>query len=159
MNTTKIESSSQEIDSGNTASSQGGASKGFEDENHASLSKDLVFELLKNERRRRVLKILEKQNETTLSTLAEEIAAKENGTEKRLLSSSQRKRVYIALYQCHLPKLDDAGVVEFEQARGTVEMIDRADQLFSYLYLDGNDNKPDERSFSSLVRKTVDWIR
>lgn len=95
---------------------------------------DLRYELLKNRRRRRVLEYLEDEaDSTTLGTLAEHLAAEENDKPVAALTSSERKRVYICLYQCHLPKLDDAGVVEFDNDRGTVERSDRASELSSYL--------------------------
>lgn len=100
------------------------------------LPKDVIFELLSAERRRLVLDYLaENGGETTLGDLADHVAAKENGIEPQLLSSKQRKRVYIALYQCHLPKLDDTNVIDFESARGTVILRPEADALFHYLEL------------------------
>jgi hypothetical protein len=65
--------------------------------------------------------------------MAEYIAAKENGIETRAVSSSQRKRVYIGLYQCHLPKLADAGVVDFDKDRGDIALRSEAAQLDAYL--------------------------
>ncbi|QWC20762.1 hypothetical protein KI388_01090 [Halorubrum sp. 2020YC2] len=53
--------------------------------------------------------------------MAEQIAAWENGIDTAEISSSERKRVYTALQQSHLPKMDDAGVVEFNKDRGVVE--------------------------------------
>lgn len=101
-----------------------------------SLPLDIVFGLLSTERRRQVLRYLRDETEsTTLGTLAEHIAALENDKPERLLSSTERKRVYVALYQCHLPKLDDANVIEFEKSRGTVERGVNADQLDRYLSL------------------------
>lgn len=100
----------------------------------SELPKDAVFSLLSSKRRRRVLEYLtEEEAQTTLSDLAEHIAALENDTEVRLLTSQQRKRVYVALFQCHLPKMDDAAVVDFEQSGGTVELGPAADQLLAYL--------------------------
>jgi hypothetical protein len=99
-----------------------------------SLSKDTVFELLKNQRRRNALTFLrEEEGETTLSDMAEHIAAKENGIDVQALTSSQRKRVYIGLYQCHLPKMASAGVVEFDKNRGTIRLMPEADQLEQFL--------------------------
>lgn len=101
------------------------------------LPKDVVFGLLSAKRRRRVLEFMaENGDETTLSDLADHIAALENDTEIRLLSSQQRKRVYVALYQCHLPKMDDADVIDFDHSRGTVERRPEADQLYAYLEID-----------------------
>ncbi|WP_408957952.1 ArsR family transcriptional regulator [Natrinema sp. 74] len=101
------------------------------------LSKDVIFELLKNRRRREVLAYLLEADETvTLGELAEQIAAWENDTEVNALSSDQRKRVYVALYQTHLPKMDDAGIVEYDQDRGLISLSDNADLLMMYLDTD-----------------------
>jgi hypothetical protein len=65
--------------------------------------------------------------------MAEFIAAKENDITVQQLSSSQRKRVYIGLYQCHLPKMDAAGVVDFDKNRGTIVLNPSADQFEPFL--------------------------
>lgn len=104
------------------------------DDEDDDLSKDVIFEILKNQRRRYVLQYLEMASgPVRLGELAEEVAAWENDTEVSKLSSKQRKRVYVGLYQGHLPKMDDAGVVEFNQDRGIVELTDRAEQLRTYM--------------------------
>jgi hypothetical protein len=99
------------------------------------LSLSTTFELLKNRRRRETISyLLDHDGQSTLSDLAEHIAALENGIEVVQLSSDQRKRVYIGLYQCHLPKLDKAGVIDFDKNRGTVLLKESvADQLVPYL--------------------------
>ena len=97
------------------------------------LSTDQVFMLLKNERRRRTLSILATDEETTLSDLAERIAAMENDTTPEALSSSERKRVYVSLYQCHLPKLAECDVIEFDSSRGDVSRTPKAATLEAYL--------------------------
>ncbi|WP_138004366.1 DUF7344 domain-containing protein [Halalkalirubrum salinum] len=85
-----------------------------------------VFEILKNDRRRMVIEYLKNQEDgcATLDVVAEHIAAIENGVDVSQISSSQRKRVYIGLYQCHLPKMDEYGVVDYEKSRGTIELKD-----------------------------------
>ncbi|GAB3664449.1 DUF7344 domain-containing protein [Halopiger thermotolerans] len=104
-----------------------------------SLSKDVIFELLKNRRRREVLTyLLEADDTVTLGELAEQIAAWENDTDVNALSSDQRKRVYVALYQTHLPKMDDAGIVEYDQDRGLISLADNADLLMMYLDTDSH---------------------
>ena len=97
-------------------------------------SLDLVFTILKNSRRRKVIEYLRERDEgSTMSDLAEHIAAIENDTEPRMLTSKQRKRVYVALYQCHLPTMDDADVVDFDADRGTVEFGEKAREFEAYL--------------------------
>jgi DNA-binding transcriptional ArsR family regulator len=115
------------------------------------LSKDVIFELLKNRRRREVLAYLLEADETvTLGELAEQIAAWENDTEVSALSSDQRKRVYVALYQTHLPKMDDAGIVEYDQDRGLISLSDNADLLMMYLDTDTHQQDRWDRWYAGL---------
>lgn len=88
-----------------------------------SIPKDDLFHLLQNARRRAVLRYFAThpdQEEFNMRTVAEAIAAWENEIPVEQLSSDQRQRVYIALYQSHLPKLDDYGVIEYNQPRGLI---------------------------------------
>jgi hypothetical protein len=87
-------------------------------------SADDIFHLLQNSRRRDVLAYLEETEQTTLRELAEHIAASENGVSVAGLRSAQRKRVYISLYQTHLPKLAAHGVIDYDKSRGTVALRD-----------------------------------
>jgi hypothetical protein len=97
--------------------------------------------VLKNSRRREVLKYLNgREGSVSLSDLAEHVAAIENDTTVKALSSSQRKRVYVGLYQCHLPKMDDMDIVNFDQNRGRIELAANADQLDDYLDTDTEQN-------------------
>mgnify|MGYP000099501693 CR=1 FL=1 len=96
-----------------------------------------VFDVLKNDRRRAVIRYLhEHGGSAELSDLAEHVAARENDTSVRRLTSQERKRVRIALYQCHLPRMDALGVVDFDNDRGTVALRDAASQVQVYLDLD-----------------------
>lgn len=102
----------------------------------AELSKGEIFDLLKNGRRRKVIAYLrEHDGYTSLNDLAEYIAAEENDIDVRQLSSDQRKRVYIGLYQCHLPKMDSLGVVDYDKNRGTIELQASVTQLLEYMDL------------------------
>lgn len=98
------------------------------------LSDDDVFELLYNRRRRAVVcHLREWGGSGSVGDLAERIAADENDTTVRGLSSYERKRVYVALYQNHLPRMDDLGVVDYDKNRGTVEFRVPAGRLEPYL--------------------------
>lgn len=94
-----------------------------------------LFSLLRNSRRRRALRYLFTTDDgtATIGELSEHIAAIENDTETSLVSSKQRKRVYIGLYQTHLPQLAALGVIEYERSRGTVMILDKAEQLKPHL--------------------------
>lgn len=95
---------------------------------------DELFTVLSNQRRRNVLVYLNEHSGTTvLSDLHREVAAWENDTTVAAVSSAERQRAYVPLYQLHLPKLDAYGAIEYDQSRGTIERLDRADQFDAYL--------------------------
>ena len=98
------------------------------------LSEDQIYHLLQNERRRYVLRYLHgSDGQESMRDIAEQVAAWENDSTVQAITSSERQRVYIPLYQSHLPKLDEEGIIEYDQSRGTVEKTDMADVLYDYL--------------------------
>lgn len=131
------------------AETTGGVQNAPEQQEPEQLSKDIVFEILKNQRRRDALHYLKVNGgEAKLGDMAEFIAAKENNIDINALSSSQRKRVYIGLYQCHLPKMDSAGIVDFDKNRGDITLLDSAQQLETYL--DGDVGGSEESSEATV---------
>lgn len=83
---------------------------------------DLVFDVVRNHRRRWVCRYLcDVSTRTDLGTLSEFIAGIENDQDDWGVSSVERKRVYISLYQSHLPRMNDVGAVVFDADRKTVE--------------------------------------
>ena len=98
------------------------------------LTQDVLFDLLQNERRRLAIQCLRANGgEAALGDIAEHVAAVEQDTTVAGLASQERKRVYAALYQSHLPKLDRAGVVTYDRAAGTVGLGPAAGQVSAYL--------------------------
>jgi DNA-binding transcriptional ArsR family regulator len=104
----------------------------------SGLSRDVLFDLLRNRRRRLVMRYLGEHDRAEIGELAEHVAAVENGTDPEALSSSERKRVYVSLYQSHLPKLAEAEVIDYDKERGTVGRSPSADLLDRYVEPDGN---------------------
>ncbi|WP_266081769.1 DUF7344 domain-containing protein [Haladaptatus caseinilyticus] len=101
------------------------------------LSKDKIFHLLQTPRRRYVLRYLQEYDGTVqMRDIAEQVAAWENNTTLQELTSDQRQRVYIPLYQSHLPKLDEEGIIQYDQSRGTVKRTEVADQFDQFLLID-----------------------
>ncbi|ELZ01495.1 hypothetical protein C482_06964 [Natrialba chahannaoensis JCM 10990] len=98
------------------------------------LTEDELFELLSNRRRRHILHTLITETEQVdIGTLSQEIAAEEDELAFDEVSSSDRKRVYTALQQSHLPKMDNAGVLEFNRDRGTVEATPALEDIEIYI--------------------------
>ena len=77
---------------------------------------------------------------STVGEMAEHIAAVENDTTVQQISSYERKRVYVGLYQNHLPMMDNVGVLEYDKNRGTVQLRACATQLEPYLELTDEPN-------------------
>lgn len=95
--------------------------------NSQQLEKDEIFEVLSNGRRRQLLFLLYTDPDVTkLSDLAREIANREaNGT----ADNDQYKRLYISLYQTHVPKLEEYGIVTYDPDTKEVELTDRIEQI------------------------------
>lgn len=108
---------------------------GFDGGSTTDLSKDDLFDVLANQRRRFVVHLLKtgEERRVPIGEMAEQVAAWENGIDTVEISSKQRKCVYTALQQSHLPKLDETGLVEFNRNRGTVEPTETLNNVDVYL--------------------------
>lgn len=139
QNDTRVQTEQNE--SSRNESSQNESSRNeSSDEAVSSLDLNEVFHILQNERRRNVLRYLEDadgEDVVEMRDIAVQIAAWENDTTVQQLHSDQRQRVYIALYQSHLPKLDELGVIRYNKPRGFVEPTPLLDEVLGYL------NQPD----------------
>src|SRR6056297_874967 len=100
------------------------------------LTRDDIFHVLQCRRRRLVLKYLQEYDgdgPARMGDIAEHIAAVEHDTTVEALQSQERQRVYIALYQSHLVKMDKVGVISYNQSRGYVEPTPLADRFTDYI--------------------------
>lgn len=90
-------------------------------------SLDEIFELLANQRRRESLYVLvRREGPITVTELGDEVASVVEATPERVAT---------ALYHVHLPKLADAGVVEYDVETGTVRLTDAFDRFHRYLHV------------------------
>ncbi|ELY54009.1 DUF7344 domain-containing protein [Natronolimnohabitans innermongolicus] len=91
-----------------------------------------IFDLLSNHRRRYAIHYCKQADEpVTLGDLAEHVAAWELDKEVEEITSAERKRVYTSLQQTHLPTLERAEMIEFDNR--TIELTDEAAELDVYL--------------------------
>jgi hypothetical protein len=98
------------------------------------LSKDEIFEILSNRRRRYALHCLKQQNQgVALGEVSEQVAAWETDKTVRDVDTAERKRVYTSLQQCHLPQMDKKGVVNFEREEGVIELGEAAEDVDVYM--------------------------
>lgn len=77
---------------------------------------DMVFDILGTSRRRSVIRYLETNpGPIAIGELADYIAAQEYDKTTEEVTQNERKRVYVSLYQSHLPKMTAADVIAYEQ--------------------------------------------
>lgn len=96
--------------------------RGGVDEAGPGPDEDDLFEVLSNRRRRYAVHAIKQEGEAVdLGDIAERVASWEYDVERAELSYDERKRVYTALQQSHLPKMDDAGIVAYDKDRGVIE--------------------------------------
>lgn len=121
-------------------------------ESSGELSPDVVFEILSSRRRRMVLYILRQEGDTaTVNELAERIASLENDIPVKQLTSQQQKRVYVSLYQTHLPKLDATGIIDYDADEGEVALTSRANEMNAYLTQTSTSTYPWKLHYAGLV--------
>jgi predicted transcriptional regulator len=97
-------------------------------------SQDELFDVLSNRRRRYAVHALKREHgPVELGDVAEQVAAWEYDVDVEQVSYDERKRVYTALQQSHLPMMDNAGVVEFDKNRGTVEATSALEDVEVYM--------------------------
>ena len=78
------------------------------------LTKDEIYQLLSNQRRRDILTHVLGSGEITKTELTDVLTELESGEN---YDSDERKRVLVSLHQVHLPKLADMDVIEYENER------------------------------------------
>lgn len=120
------------------------------------LSRDDVFEVLGNSRRRRMLRFLDSvDGPVSVRELVTDVAADEEGVSRQALSQEQYKRVHVASLQTHLPKLDSVGVIHYDRDERTVELTEAASTLLPHLEFDGLHNWVPVDVFESPAGVTV----
>ncbi|MFB6082652.1 MAG: hypothetical protein ABEJ94_00215 [Halorientalis sp.] len=120
------------------------------------LSTETIFETLSNRRRRYTLHYLKRLGEpVTIRDLSEQLAAWENEIEREQVKPKERKRLYTALHQTHLPKMDRLGVVEYDSDRGVVALTETIDQFDIYFDLVAADDIPWSQFYLALGSVTT----
>ena len=107
----------------------------LETDTREGIHRDHLFNLLGNSRRRAVLRyITESDSELfTLGEISEKVAAYQQGVSVEALDSDERKRVYVALYQTHLDKLDEHDILDYNKDRGLVQPDENLEIAAHYL--------------------------
>jgi hypothetical protein len=110
---------------------------------HEELTQEVAFQALCNERRRGVIHYLHQRGESvTLRDLSVQITAWEEGIDPEAVTGADRRSVYNALQQVHLPQMDESGLVEYDKSRGTVAPTADLERVNVYLEVDPVHDSP-----------------
>jgi len=95
------------------------------------LSEKRLYKVMRNIRRRYVLYYLQEVSDPAqIDDVVERIVHWENSGGS--VPSKQRKSVYNALHQTHLPKLEQVGLIELQRGKSTISQTDRARRIDLY---------------------------
>ena len=112
-------------------------------ESTASATLDALYDILSNQRRRYAISCLNDHVCMSLPDLADEVVCYENHAPITDIPEEEVLRVYSTLWHAHIPKLVDAGVVEYDQDQDIVTLGENADQVESLLRTD----RPEDEDF------------
>jgi hypothetical protein len=117
-----------------------------------TLSNDALYGALSQKRRRYALHYLKQRDEPiAVRDLAEQVAAWENEKRVEELTSQERKRVYIALYQSHLSTMDTEGLVDYDEDDGTVVLSDSMQEIDLYMEVVPEESVPWSLYYAGLT--------
>lgn len=94
----------------------------FSEENQ--MPNAVLFDILSHKRRQYILYCLDRyQTPMALADLADEVARLEHDVATLLqIPKEDVKQIYIDLYHSHLPKMEDANLLEYSQDQDTVRL-------------------------------------
>lgn len=125
--TASSETDTQETEAGMNAS-ESSTELSVEDD---GLDANDVIDILSNERRRLLWRYLRQEcPEGDLSDASRQIAAWENGTTVEEVDYDERKSVYTSLHQFHCPKMEEAGLIEFDKRESVVRAVSEEPEEF-----------------------------
>ncbi|OIB57185.1 DUF7344 domain-containing protein [Natrialba sp. SSL1] len=111
-----------------------------------------LFDVFSNARRRRTVQFLKRQGSSCdLAPLVEQVAAWENDTDPDDVTRTQRRRVYISLYQTHLPMLEDHGIVDWDPDSHTITLLPNDDLFEPYLDRQLGTQRPWHRFYAAVA--------
>lgn len=87
-----------------------------------ALEEEDVYRILSSRRRRLLLLVLDERDddEVTISELARAVASRDTGAEPLDVPNDTYERIYVSLYQSHVPALAEADVVSWDRDAGIV---------------------------------------
>lgn len=94
------------------------------------IDNDEAYDVLGARRRRFVIVCLhEHETSLGLADIADELASWEHDAKLTDIPAEEVKRTYLDLYHRHIPKLEDAGIVEYQQDTDMVALAELAENF------------------------------
>ncbi|GAB7019848.1 DUF7344 domain-containing protein [Halostagnicola bangensis] len=107
------------------------------------VDREVAYQALSNRRRRFIVHfLLRERKPISLRVLSKQVAAWENAVPRKQVTSKQRKRVYTALHQAHLPKLDKMGIIEYDNREMVAHPTEKLGTLRVYMDVVPEDEIP-----------------
>ncbi len=107
------------------------------------VDREVAYQALSNRRRRFIVHYLLREREPIpLRALSKQVAAWENAVPREQVTSKQRKRVYTALHQAHLPKLDTMELIEYDTREMVAHPTEKLETLRVYMDVVPEDEIP-----------------
>ncbi|WP_050051988.1 hypothetical protein [Halostagnicola sp. A56] len=97
-----------------------------------SISRETAYSILSKSRRRRLLALLFEREEGSLETFGRKIAARECDEPPSTVPKGVYTRVVTALVHCHIPRLVDHGLVEYDRETRTISLEAAARERFPF---------------------------
>lgn len=117
-----------------------------------------LFSIISAERRRMVIKYINRQGKTVgLPKLSRAIAAEENDCNPEEVTSDQMNNVRISMMQTHLEKMDEFGVVEYDPRSKETRPTEMTSRVSEYIK-DGEVLLAEVNSSHSIF-PSVGWFR
>lgn len=117
-----------------------------------NLTRDDLFDVLSNPRRRCALYYLQREGgAVALQEVVDYVTAWQYDQPLSELDAGDRMCVYSALHQVHLPRLDEAGFVEYDRNDRTIEVRDELEYARLYLEYDPGNDIPWSGVYAGLV--------
>lgn len=94
-------------------------------ERERPVSPDRILSVVGNEHRRAILNSLTRASEKTLEydALVDRVADRIGDEDTEGVSDEHRQRVRIALHHTHLPKLEEAGIIDYEAKTRHIKFV------------------------------------
>jgi len=112
-------------------------------EENDDLSKEEIFDVLSNRRRRFVIHALKRENrEMSVSDLSTYVTAWEVGVEPQDVKYDDRRHVYSTLQRTHLPKLAEKNIVIYDKEENVVNPTPQLKEVDIYTEIIGRREIP-----------------